>query len=175
MAATKKLVAWLLAAFAVIATLLMAAGSAFAFDGLAVGGTALSDGTQEPQPSYRQVDFDQMYAEGKLTLPSDVAATALEDDGGLLLEGSAEALGAERVVFADDFAFADDALAAAPADGTVGVHHDGAGFHEDVQKSFPQSLQIDFLTCGDDEEAHLVGDLMAFHDGSAEEIGRAHV
>ena len=34
------------------------------------------------------------------------------------------------------FIFTDDTLTASPADAAVGVHDDGSGFHEDLQKTF---------------------------------------
>ena len=36
----------------------------------------------------------------------------------------------------EGLSFTDDALTASPADAAVGVHDDGSGFHEDLQKTF---------------------------------------
>ena len=36
----------------------------------------------------------------------------------------------------EGLSFTDDTLTASPADAAVGVHDDGSGFHEDLQKTF---------------------------------------
>ena len=60
------------------------------------------------------------------------------------------------------FPFADYALAAAPAYRTVGIHHHGVGFQENINKSFLQSLQIYSIGCRCDQEANVRMNLSSF-------------
>ena len=68
----------------------------------------------------------------------------------------------------EDFTLADDALAAAPAYAAVGVHDNGAGFHEGVQNAFFHGVEIDFSAGGHDQEADGRCDFFALDDGGAQ-------
>ena len=68
----------------------------------------------------------------------------------------------------EDFTLADDALAAAPAYAAVGVHDNGAGFHEGVQNAFFHGVEIDFSAGRHDQEADGRCDFFALDDGGAQ-------
>ena len=67
-----------------------------------------------------------------------------------------------------DFIFADNALAAAPAYAAVRVHNNCAGFHEGVDQTFLQCLEINGLACRNHKETNYFSDLLSFNDGSAD-------
>lgn len=53
-----------------------------------------------------------------------------------------------------DFILADNALAAAPAYAAVRVHNNCAGFHEGVDQTFLQCLEINGLACRNHKETN---------------------